>query len=36
MAKQNQQSSWSSKRFKTPKKNTEPPVLEIKGKEKNK
>lgn len=36
MAKQNQQSSWNSKRFKTPKKNIEPPVPEIQGKEKNK
>lgn len=36
MTKQNQQSSWNSKRFKTPKKNTELTVPEIQGKEKNK
>lgn len=36
MAKRNQQSSWNSKRFETPKKNNEEPVPEIQGKEKHK
>lgn len=36
MSKQNQQSSWNSKRFEAPKKNDVPPVPEIQGKKKNK
>lgn len=32
MAKNNQQSSWNSKRFETPKKNSVEPVPEIQGK----
>ncbi|MDQ0150868.1 hypothetical protein J2S18_002842 [Eubacterium multiforme] len=36
MAKKDQQSSWNSKRFKSPKKNDLPEVPEIKGKEKTK
>ena len=36
MAKKDQESSWNSKRFKEPKKNTVRPVPEIQGKEKTK
>ena len=35
MAKDEQQSSWNSKRFKSPPKNTVKPVPEIQNKEKN-
>jgi len=35
MAKKNQQSSWNSKHFEEPKKNTVKPVPEIQGKKKH-